>query len=318
MAQQTLLKPLRQTLEKTKEHQPRKASRSAPASHRRPRSHSAGNSRTQTGDWRWVVVGLVVTFVLSLLGGALLGVHGPSGAPSADPPAITLQPKSPATPKPAPKGPTSGPAQKPAGPGTAEARPAGVKKVTVRPGDTLWALARTHGTTIKALQRLNGLGSSTLIYAGNQLRVAGIPSSPDTARQPTATAPTTTQRPAVKSRAKSAPNTVITYARAQLGKPYIWGGTGPRGFDCSGLVMRAWLAAGVKLPRTTWGQIHAGAATSRARLVPGDLVLSYGGGHVGLYIGNGKVIHAPRPGSTVTVAPLPDRGKVVAYRHIHP
>ncbi|MFE7711870.1 NlpC/P60 family protein [Streptomyces sp. NPDC057486] len=317
MAQQTLLKPLRQTPEKTMEHRPPKASRSAPTSHRRPRSHSAGNSRTQSGDWRWVVVGLVVALVLSLLGGALLGVHGQSGAPSADPPAVTLQPESPATPEPAPQVPTPGPTQKPAGPGTAEAKPAGVKKVTVRPGDTLWALAHKHGTTVKALQKLNSLGTSTLIYAGDTLRV------PSTAAEPRGGA---SHRPSPAPQKTGTPDkrhakggaAAVAFARAQLGKPYVWGGTGPRGFDCSGLVMRAWLAAGVKLPRTTWGQIHAGTATSRPRLVPGDLVLSYGAGHVGLYIGNGKVIHAPRPGSTVTIAPLPDRGKVVAYRHIHP
>jgi len=101
-----------------------------------------------------------------------------------------------------------------------------------------------------------------------------------------------------------------------LGKPYLWGGTGPRGFDCSGLVMRAWKTAGVTLARTTWGQIRAGEVTTRARLVPGDLVISHGGGHVALYIGDDKVIHAPRPGRTVTVASLAAPSSVVGYRHI--
>ncbi|WP_405807738.1 hypothetical protein OG729_21840 [Streptomyces sp. NBC_00210] len=61
---------------------------------------------------------------------------------------------------------------------------------------------------------------------------------------------------------------------------------------------------------------RAGEVTTRARLVPGDLVISYGGGHVALYIGDGKVSHAPRPGRTVTVASLAAPSSVVGYRHI--
>jgi cell wall-associated NlpC family hydrolase len=80
--------------------------------------------------------------------------------------------------------------------------------------------------------------------------------------------------------------------------------------------MRAWAAAGVRLPRTTGGQVTAGVPTTRSALRPGDLVLSYGVGHVGLYIGDGKVIHAPKPGRSITVAPLPPPGQTNAYRHI--
>lgn len=74
----------------------------------------------------------------------------------------------------------------------------------------------------------------------------------------------------------------------------------------------------MSLPRTTWGLVRACTATTRAQLVPGDLVIANGGGHVQLYIGHGKVIHAPRPGSTVTVAPLAAASDVVSYRHITP
>ncbi|MFG2334691.1 C40 family peptidase [Streptomyces sp. NPDC048604] len=79
---------------------------------------------------------------------------------------------------------------------------------------------------------------------------------------------------------------------------------------------RAWQKAGVLLPRTTWGQIEAGTATTRGDLAPGDLVITRGGGHVQLYIGDGKVIHAPRTGLTITVAPLAAPSDVVGYRHI--
>ncbi|MER7520086.1 NlpC/P60 family protein [Streptomyces sp. NPDC126499] len=97
----------------------------------------------------------------------------------------------------------------------------------------------------------------------------------------------------------------IAFARAQLGKPYVWGATGPSGFDCSGLTQAAWRAAGVSLPRTTYTQINAGRRVSRSELAPGDLVFFYSGiSHVGLYIGGGQMIHAPRPGSPIRVAPI--------------
>ncbi|MFD4764683.1 NlpC/P60 family protein, partial [Streptomyces sp. NPDC058439] len=317
MSQQTLIKPSRQMPEETKGQSSRKAPQRAhaPATHRRPRARSAGGRSTR-GDWQWAALGLVVVFVLSLLAGALLSVHGTSGSASADGHAVTLEPET-ASPEPVqPEAPFFEPVQKapaptlpvkkptertsPAGPGKEAARPAGIKEVPLRPGDTLWALAKAHGATVKTLQQLNGLGSSTLIYAGEVLRVPAGPDSPDAAQRSKATPPTSAAKPTVKPEptakpvVKSAAKSVIAYAQAQSGKPYIWGGTGPRGFDCSGLVMRAWEAAGVKLPRTTWGQAKAGKATTRAKLVPGDLVITAGGGHVQLYIGDGKAIHSPR------------------------
>ncbi|GAA3899056.1 C40 family peptidase [Streptomyces gulbargensis] len=97
----------------------------------------------------------------------------------------------------------------------------------------------------------------------------------------------------------------ISFARAQLGKPYVWGATGPSGYDCSGLTQAAWRAAGVALPRTTYTQINAGRRVPRSQLAPGDLVFFYSGiSHVGLYIGGGQMIHAPRPGAPIRVAPI--------------
>ncbi|MFI6850047.1 C40 family peptidase [Kitasatospora sp. NBC_00085] len=108
----------------------------------------------------------------------------------------------------------------------------------------------------------------------------------------------------------------VAFARGQIGKPYAWGATGPGSFDCSGLVMRAWRAGGVALPRTTWGMAKAGRATTRGALVPGDLVITNGCGHVQLYIGDGKVVHAPGTGKHVTIAPLAIASGVLAYRHL--
>jgi murein DD-endopeptidase MepM/ murein hydrolase activator NlpD len=108
----------------------------------------------------------------------------------------------------------------------------------------------------------------------------------------------------------------ITFAKAHLGAPYRWGGTGPGGFDCSGLVIRAWQAAGVQLPRTAHAQAKAGPRITRDQLRPGDLVISNNYGHVQLYIGGSTVIEAPHTGAVVRVAALPAAGKVNAYVHI--
>ncbi|EST29451.1 hypothetical protein N566_22055 [Streptomycetaceae bacterium MP113-05] len=93
---------------------------------------------------------------------------------------------------------------------------------------------------------------------------------------------------------------VLAFAEAQLGKPYVWGATGPNSYDCSGLTQDAWAAAGVALPRTTYDQVNSGTTVSRSQLQPGDLVFFYPDvTHVGIYVGNGQMIHAPKPGDVV-------------------
>ncbi|MFF3498719.1 NlpC/P60 family protein [Streptomyces sp. NPDC003247] len=92
----------------------------------------------------------------------------------------------------------------------------------------------------------------------------------------------------------------LAFARAQIGKPYVWGATGPESYDCSGLTQAAWKAAGVTLPRTTYDQVDAGTTVSLADALPGDLIFFYDDvSHVGIYIGNGMMIHAPKPGAYV-------------------
>ncbi|MFF3393716.1 NlpC/P60 family protein [Streptomyces sp. NPDC002669] len=93
---------------------------------------------------------------------------------------------------------------------------------------------------------------------------------------------------------------VLAFARAQIGKPYVWGATGPDSYDCSGLTQAAWKAAGVDLPRTTWDQVKVGTRVATADLRPGDLVFFYDDiSHVGIYKGDGMMIHAPKPGANV-------------------
>ena len=104
---------------------------------------------------------------------------------------------------------------------------------------------------------------------------------------------------------------VISYACAQLGDPYRWGASGPSRFDCSGLVLAAWGQAGVSLPHNAASQASAGRPVGRSDLRPGDVVFFYRPiGHDGIYIGNGLMIHAPRTGDSVKIAPV---GAVGSY-----
>ncbi|MET9799384.1 NlpC/P60 family protein [Streptomyces sp. NPDC006368] len=93
---------------------------------------------------------------------------------------------------------------------------------------------------------------------------------------------------------------VVAFARAQIGKPYVRGATGPSSYDCSGLTQAAWKAAGVDLPRTTWEQAEVGTRVPTDELRRGDLVFFHDdSSHVGIYQGDGMMIHASKPGTNV-------------------
>ena len=98
---------------------------------------------------------------------------------------------------------------------------------------------------------------------------------------------------------------VLEAASTRVGSPYAWGATGPSSFDCSGLTSWAYKEAGISIPRTSQAQIGGGTQVAKSDLQPGDIVAFYGGAsHVGLYAGNGQVLHAPSSGTTVSYAPL--------------
>jgi cell wall-associated NlpC family hydrolase len=96
----------------------------------------------------------------------------------------------------------------------------------------------------------------------------------------------------------------IDFALAQLGDPYVYGGTGPDSWDCSGLTMKAWAAAGVSIPRVVGPQMDATTRVPMNALQPGDLVAYGDMSHIGMYLGGGKVVHAPRPGKSVEITSL--------------
>ncbi|MFI6935853.1 NlpC/P60 family protein [Streptomyces sp. NPDC050287] len=99
--------------------------------------------------------------------------------------------------------------------------------------------------------------------------------------------------------------TALDFAYAQLGKPYEWGSTGPDSYDCSGLVGAAWRSAGVSLPRTVKQMYDAGRKVAKSDLRPGDIIYWYNDNqHNGMYVGDGKAIHAPRTGKNIEIVPL--------------
>ncbi|MFF3909133.1 NlpC/P60 family protein [Streptomyces sp. NPDC001848] len=111
----------------------------------------------------------------------------------------------------------------------------------------------------------------------------------------------------------------LAFARAQVGKPYVWGATGPGSYDCSGLTQAAWRAAGVSLPRTTYDQVNVGTTVPLTDARPGDLIFFYDDiSHVGLYIGNGMMIHAPKPGAYVREESIYSGGTSIIRSAVRP
>jgi cell wall-associated NlpC family hydrolase len=131
----------------------------------------------------------------------------------------------------------------------------------------------------------------------NPARLPGsIPLAVDESRPP--------GKPSLGSRA-------VRIAAEQLGTPYRYAGMSPRGFDCSGLVAYVYGKLGVDLPHNAAAQYSYGRPVRRSELRPGDLVFFHGLGHVGLYVGHGKIIHAPQSGERVEIQSLAERSGTV-------
>jgi cell wall-associated NlpC family hydrolase len=110
---------------------------------------------------------------------------------------------------------------------------------------------------------------------------------------------------------------LVTYARRFIGVPYVWGGATPSGFDCSGLVRYVYQRFGFNLPHSSYADFNLGRrVSSRWALEPGDLVFFSGLGHVGMYVGQGKFIHAPHTGTSVQISRLSDFGSYVGARRL--
>jgi cell wall-associated NlpC family hydrolase len=183
---------------------------------------------------------------------------------------------------------------------------------TVRPGDTLNAIARARGADPEAIVAANALAAPDRLSVGQELIVPGgrpLP-TPTPPPAPTAT-PQAESAAAVEPAAEAPPpepaagskgEEIVAIATRYLGYPYVYGGSSPAtGFDCSGFTQYVYAQAGISIPRHSAAQPAAGPAVSRDALLPGDLVFfagTYGAGisHVGIYVGNGRMIHSSTPG----------------------
>lgn len=160
--------------------------------------------------------------------------------------------------------------------------------------------ARTTAA-VKAIQKARGLARTGIadvrvwkaLQAG---KVAGPAKTASSSTTSTATSSSAKTSAARRTKGQKA----LAYAKAQLGERYRRGAAGPNAWDCSGLTMKAWRSAGVKLPHSAKQQYRKGRKVSKSNLRPGDLVFFYSApSHVSIYAGGGKVIHASRPGKPV-------------------
>lgn len=176
---------------------------------------------------------------------------------------------------------------------------------------------------------LHGVGSSTRVTSdstktmtarstrrgtmraalGAAAAVIGIVAAPAVAQADPAPAP---QAPVAQAGGLDR-SSVVHAALTRVGMPYSYGAAGPSSFDCSGLVTWAMNQAGVSVPRSSYSLMSAGTPVSQAQLRPGDVVITNGGGHAALYIGNGQVVEAVTSGVPVRVAGI--RGFVAARRY---
>jgi cell wall-associated NlpC family hydrolase len=138
-----------------------------------------------------------------------------------------------------------------------------------------------------------------VLLAAAGVALSPLPAQANTGGTTTAVAAAPTAAPT------QAAQVAVDTALAQQGKPYVWAGAGPNSYDCSGLTQYAYAAAGISLPHSSRTQSTLGTPVARADLQPGDLVFFYNPvSHVGMYIGNGQMVHAGSSGDVVKVVDL--------------
>lgn len=165
----------------------------------------------------------------------------------------------------------------------------GVAQMTAQYGAQKKSISTLLDTQTSLLDSLTAQQQAEVAAA----EVGGSTSSGTVTTTPVAyTGPTSTQA-----------GQAVQFAYDQLGKPYVYGATGPGSYDCSGLVQAAWAAAGVSIPRTTYDQWAALPHIPLSDLQPGDLIYYNGESHVAMYVGNGNIVDAPHTGATVEMIP---------------
>lgn len=229
---------------------------------------------------------------------AVLAAATPAPEPTAPPPSPTPEP-TPLPPTPSPAAtptPTAQPTPTPTRATASQAAfvpSAAAGTYVVQRGDTLFSIAGKHGVTPEALTAANHLATPDSLLIGQRLI---IPARAATAQ------PTVVGQP-------GAPNDIVGIARQYLGAPYLFGGTTPAGFDCSGFIYFVFSRAGRTIGRDVSAQYDSGPQVPREQLQPGDLVFfqntyMQGLSHNGIYIGNGEFINAVNEESGIAISQL--------------
>ena len=161
------------------------------------------------------------------------------------------------------------------------------------------ALGGSGATDAASLTDSLGLGSSL----GTSLGIGGTLGPGSAAAAGTAALTGAQAAGTVHTGGAATGNDVVAVAKKYIGVPYVWGGTNPAsGMDCSGFTQRVFKDLGVELPRVVSDQMRQGTpVASLAEAKPGDLLVSFGGNHISIYLGNGKAIDAPVPGKTIQI-----------------
>ena len=189
---------------------------------------------------------------------------------------------------------------------TSVAQPAQQTATTAASANTQAAPAKTYyvqtntAATTKQVSTAS-TQSNTTYTAPAQNNTAAKPAQQQASSQ---AATTQTAKPQASTQSNSSTaQTVVSAAQSQIGKPYVWGATGPNAYDCSGLVQYAYSQAGKNVGRTTYQQAGAGQHISVSQAQPGD-ILMWGDYHDAIYVGNNQYVHAPQPGQNVTQASI--------------
>lgn len=162
---------------------------------------------------------------------------------------------------------------------------------------------------MKLFARTAAAGAAALAVGAGSIAISAQPAAAEPAAPASkAAAPANIAPAAVPKTRKVTPHVraqkAVDFAYAQIGDRYRYGGTGPSAWDCSGLTQGTWKYAGRSIPRTSYAQWKNLKKVPASNISPGDIVIYNGGGHVGIYVGLGYVIHSPSSGQRVKKVPL--------------
>jgi cell wall-associated NlpC family hydrolase len=184
-----------------------------------------------------------------------------------------------------------------------------LKKTKAKEDDAKKVLASLTAQEQQKLAREQAAAAQSRANAASQ-------NSRSEVRSDTSASPASPSGSSSNTSASGRAATAIAFAKSKIGGPYVYGGTGPTGYDCSGLMQAAWAAAGVSLPRTSQEQFGAGTSVSTSNLQPGDLVFYYSGpSHVGMYIGGGQIVHAANPSAGIKISSVGEM-PITGARHV--